>query len=738
MEARLQTLRPAPKARSSTTRLTRRGVRGAVAAALALSFGWALLLAPRLARAEGALYVASDPPTDRRVFPLTRTEVKTDIAGPMISTWVTQRFENPHKERIEAVYVFPLPNRAAVDDMEMHVGARVIRSEVKRRAEAQAAYDSAARSGRRAALVEQERPNVFTTSVANIEPGAAIEVKIHYFEVAKYDAGTYEMVFPMVVGPRYVPGTPLAGAQSGTGTKVDTDRVPDASRISPAYAPPGTRTGSTIGLSVHLSPGAVIETLDTPAHEVDVKRSSLDATISLKNKAEIPNRDFVLRWRLSAPEARPAVFAYKENAQSDGTVSLVLEPKHDVAAAEIVPRELFFLLDTSGSMHGPPLATVKAAIDYALDHLHPNDTFNLIDFADSASAFSPRPLTATAENVARAKGYLQNLRASGGTNQLAGIRAALSAPGDARRLRYVMFMTDGYIGNEQEVIGLTRRAIGKCRIFGFGVGSSVNRYLLDEVSLVGRGAAEFVRPHERPEELVDRFYKRIGKPYLTDVTVDWGGLDVEESYPRVLRDLSAFEPLVVTARYRRGGKATVTVRGNLAGRPYEQKLAVELPAAAPDNVAVDRVWAREKIADLSREPGAGARNEREITRVAIAHRLVSSYTSLVAIDDAPARGDGRFPMLVSQPSEAPENVDLGAAGGQYANPGPAHPPAPAPDSGSSRSVDMVLESRAAPGRSGGCGACATQSSSRASGGALAAIATAAAIALATLRRRRPR
>jgi len=702
-------------------------------AIVALCAALVLLALPRLARAEGALYVASDPPTDRRTFPLTRTEVKTEISGPMISTWVTQRFENPYKERIEAVYVFPLPNRAAVDDMEMHVGTRIVRSAVRRRAEAQAAYDSAVRTGRRAALLEQERPNVFTFSVANVDPGGAIEVKLHYFELAKYDAGTYEMVFPMVVGPRYIPGTPLPGAQSGTGTRRDTDRVPDASRISPAYAPPTTRAGSTIGATIHMAFGTVIETLESPSHDLDVKRTSLEATIALKDKAEIPNRDLVLRWRLAAPEPRAAVFSYKEGEGGDGYLGLLIEPKHDVGAAEIAPREIVFLLDTSGSMNGAPLETVKAAIGHALDRLGPADTFQIIDFADSASTFSPKPLPVSAENVARARTYLARLRASGGTNQLVGIHAALSMPADPARLRFVVFMTDGYIGNEREVIALTKKEIGKSRIFGFGVGSSVNRYLLDEVSLVGRGAAEYLRPHQPAEEMIDRFYRRIGKPYLTDVSIDWGGLDVEESYPRTLRDLSAFEPLVVSARYRRAGKGTVTVRGRLTGRVFEQRLAVELPDTSRDNPAIARVWAREKIADLGREPGNRA--EAEITRVALAHRLVSQYTSLVAIDDmAPARPVNGFPMLVSQPSEAPEGVDVSSAGGQYARvdaPLPGAPP-PSPPTGGGHADAVALE-RAAPS-SRGCGACHAGSG----GGAtpLAALGAGLAIAAAVARRRR--
>jgi Ca-activated chloride channel family protein len=667
-----------------------------------LIFAAALLvvaLLPRTARAEGVLYVAHEPD---KTFPLTRTDVKLDAAADIVSATVTQRFTNPFKERIEAVYVFPLPAHSAVDDMEMRVGRRVIRAEVKRRAQAQAEYDRATRRGQRAALLEQERPNVFTFNVANIDPGGTIEVTLHYFELAKYDHGTYEVAFPMVVGPRYIPGQALPGPQSGTGTRKDTDKVPDASRISPAYAPPMERSGHTIGLAMRIDAGAPLETLETPAHDVTLSRLSPSLVdIALRDKAEIPNRDFVVRWRLAANELKTALFAHRGG--DEGYVALLLEPKHDPVPAEIAPRELFFLLDTSGSMRGTPLQTAVSAVSRALDTLNPSDTFQIIDFADSASSFSPKPLPNTRENVARAKAYLAALHGSGGTNQLVGIHAALSAPGDERRVRFVMFMTDGYIGNEHAVVELVKREIGRSRIYGFGVGSSVNRYLLEEVSYIGRGSAEFMRPQEEPSEIVERFYARIGRPYLTDLAIDWGGLSVSDVVPAALPDLSAFAPLAVVARYAGGGKGTVTVRGKLGGKPFTQKLEVTLPERELSHEAIDRVWARERIAELSHGNSA-VKNEQEITRLALAHHLVSQYTSLVAIDETPGESSG-FPLLVRQPSEAPEGVDLASAGGQYATATPTptamEPPPPAPPASGSDNA-YVMQERAPRG----CGGCA--------------------------------
>jgi Ca-activated chloride channel family protein len=689
-----------------------------------------LLVFPAVARAEGVLYVAKDATAEPRVFPLAKTEVKAEVSGDIVSTWVTQRFQNPFNERIEAVYVFPLPNHAAVDAMEMRIGKRTVKADVKRRAEAQATYDAAARRGQHAALLEQERPNIFTFSVANVDPGGEIEVKLHFFELAKYEKGTYEMVFPTVVGPRYIPGRALPGANQGTGTRRDTDRVTDASRISPPYVPPATRSGHAIAISVHLDAGAPIEAIESPAHEIDASQASASVRdVKLRDKAEIANRDFVFRWRLAAPELRAAAFSFKSD--KDGYVALLVEPKHDPQPADIAPRELVFLLDTSGSMRGAPLATATAACNRALSSMNPSDTFQIIDFADTASAFAPQPLPNNPENVRRAREYLAHLQGSGGTNQLAGIHAALSAKGDERRLRYVVFMTDGYIGNEREVIQLVSREIGGARIFGFGIGSSVNRFLLDEVSLVGRGASEYLRPNEESHELVERFYERIAQPYLTDIQLDWGTLKVTDTLPGRIPDLHASQPLVVFGRYEVSGVGTVTIRGRLGGRAFEQKLEVKLPDAPGGNVAIGRVWAREKIAQLSREEKQAGSREQEITKVALEHHLVSQYTSLVAVDDAPdQRRTNAFPLLVTQPSESPEGVDLASAGGQYAN-----APAPPSEMDVRMSGTSVQESESVH-RSGGCAGCTVGAHASATSDAIKALGAALAFLLVLARRRK--
>jgi Ca-activated chloride channel homolog len=684
-------------------------MRKAIQAIVMVAVCLLVALSPRLARAGGTLYLAKGGERGAEL-PLERTDVEVDVSGSVVSATVSQRFTNTSKEPIEVVYLFPLPQRAAVDAMEMKIGARTVKASIAKRADARAAYDRAIQQGHRAALLEQERPNMFTFSVGNIDPGAAIDVKLHYFEVAAFDAGTYELVVPTTLGPRFNPGT-----------------VKDAPRITTTYSQNG---GVKLGIRVHLDAGVDIEKVDVPTHAVDVSRTGAKvADVKLKTD-DIPNRDFVFRWRVAADTVKPAVFAHRANAADPGYVSLMLEPKHDPKADELAPRELFFLLDTSGSMHGAPLDAAKAAVKKAVDSLGPNDTFNIVDFADKASTFAPRPLPNTPANREKAHQHLDWLRPGGGTNQLLGIHAALASPGDDLRIRYVMFFTDGYIGNEKDVIDLTKREIGRARIFSFGVGSSVNRYLLDEVAYAGRGYAEYLRPQEDAKNLVDRFYRRIGKPYLTDIEIDWGSLAVNEARPTKIPDLSAFSPLVVHARYAKAGSGDVAIKGRIGGKPFAQKISVTLPDVEPKNGSIARLWARETIADLERKP-KGAVDTEAVTQVALAHSLVTAYTSFVAIDLTETNGRAALPTQVRQPSEAPADVDLRSAGGEVSY--SSAPTALAPPAGDSPHYALA---ESAP-RHGGCAGCTTARSDRRSG--LEALAASLlALGLLAIRRRNQR
>lgn len=625
----------------------------------------AFVCLPSLAFAEGALRASDAHGSPLGNLPLVHTDVRMDIAEGITGVTVTQRFRNTFSQPIEAVYVFPLPVDAAIDAMTMRVGEREIRAAIAPREEARETYDRARTEGRRTALLEQERPNIFTLRVANITTGGEITVTTHFFGRARYDHGSWELAFPMVVGPRYIPGDPLPGGPSGNGAHPDTDRVPDGARISPGYVPPGTRSGHAISLQANLEAGAALREIASPSHEITVSATDpARVTVALRNHDEIPNRDFVLRWRTAEMQLGARVLAHRPSAEAPGYLALSLEPRRDLPSAEVAPRELVFLIDSSGSMQGPALDTVKAAIRRTLTALDPRDTFTLLDFADTVSALSPEPLPNTPANLARALAHLDGLTASGGTNQRAGIHAALTLPGDPMRLRYVVFMTDGFIGNESEVMALTRREIGRARIFSFGVGASVNRYLLEEVAHAGRGHAEFLRPDEAPDALIDRFFQRIGQPWITDLSLEWPE-GTQAVLPDPLPDLSGLQPLTALARFTATGPRVITLRGRLGGRAFSQEIAVNLPAREEGHAALASVWARETIATIERnghfsgEPGT---TRSAVLPIALAHHLLSSFTAFVAVDTAAPAHPGA-PRTVNQALDGPEGVDLSAAGG---------------------------------------------------------------------------
>jgi Ca-activated chloride channel homolog len=544
--------------------------------------------------------------------PLEHTAMTADLSGPVGRVRVKQIFRNPLGEPLEAMYTFPLSARGAVDEMTIRINDRVVKGQIKRKEEARRIYEQAKQQGKLTGLLDQKRPNVFTQRLANIPPGARVEVEISYVETLQYEAGRYEFVFPMTVGPRY------------------------KAKYNPTYAAKGVRAGHDLSLSVKVN--GVTE-MESPTHEIVRERGG----VALRNQKEIPNRDFILRYKVAGPSIKDTLLAHR--GEGEGHFTLFLAPPERVQPAEVTPKELVFVIDTSGSMHGYPLDKAKEAMSAALAGLHPRDTFNLITFSGDTHLLFPAPVPATPENLAAAQKFLRFSQSGGGTEMMKAIRAALAPTASQEHLRVVCFMTDGYVGNEPQILAEMER-YPNARVFSFGIGSSVNRYLLDEMAARGRGEVEYVGLQDDGSAAAKRFYERVHTPLLTDIRVEWGNLPVREVYPRRVPDLFDAKPVVLTGQFTGPARGEVKIIGKMAGRPFERKVWVDLPAREAANSAVPALWARTKIGTL--------RDQAAITELGLAYGLMTQFTSFVAVEEGTVSGPGgRF---LEVPAEMPDGV----------------------------------------------------------------------------------
>lgn len=578
--------------------------------------------------------------------PLKHTSVKAEVSGFLSRVTVTQEFENPFTEKIEAFYAFPLPQSAAVDDMTMLIGDRTVKGKIMRREEAQNAYAAAKQLGKVAALLDQERPNIFTQSVANILPGQQIRIVISYVETLKYEDGSYEWSFPMVVGPRYNP----AGTADPATTKIDQALI----------VPPieGMRAGHDISLELSLDAGVPIESLASKTHETEIDRPDpTRALIRLKDRNTIPNKDFVLTYQVAGPAINDAVLAHR--SERGGFFTLILQPPQRVSAEDVTPKELVFVLDTSGSMYGFPIETAKETMKLALDKLYPHDTFNLITFSGDTRILFPEPVPATPENLQQAKEFLAGHSGGGGTEMMKAIRAALKPSDSQQHLRVVCFMTDGYVGNDTEIIDEVKK-YKNARVFAMGIGSSPNRYLLDNMSRYGRGEVDYVLDGSDSSAVANRFYERVRSPLLTDISIDWSTLPVADVYPQRIPDLFSAKPLVLSGRYLQGANGTIVLRGKMAGQDFVRQIPVALPANESSHDVLATLWARRKVDDLVGEEMSRTQShkrEAEITRLGLEFKLMTQFTSFVAIDEVIFTGPDP-----ARPANVPLHMPAGMSG----------------------------------------------------------------------------
>lgn len=619
-----------------------------------------LTVAAQQSETQGALQVLDSNGKPKGLCPLKQTNVKAEISGFLSRVVVTQEFENPFKEKIEAVYTFPLPQNAAIDDMTMIVGDRTVRGKILRREEAQAVYDAAKAGGQVASLLDQERPNIFTQSVANIMPGEGVKITISYVETLKYESGSYEFVFPMVVGPRYNPGSPTGAPARGEGFSGDTDHVPDASRITPGPVPEGMRVGHDISLNITVDAGVAIDNIDSKSHPVEMERFGLaQARVRLKNSSVIPNKDFILKYDVAGKSISDALLTHR--SEKGGFFTFILQPPERVTTEDVTPKELVFVLDTSGSMSGFPIEKAKETMRLALDNLYPGDTFNLITFAGDTNVLFPAPVPATPQNLRKAQEFLESRASSGGTEMMKAIKAALD-PSDAKNhLRIVCFMTDGYVGDDMAIIDEVQKH-PNARVFAFGIGSSVNRFLLDKMAEHGRGEVEYVALNDDGSAAARHFHERVRNPLLTDISIEWNGLPVADVYPLRIPDLFSAKPVMVTGRYTAAGSGTIRLKGKMSGRDFVREIAVTLPEATSHHDVLAPLWARSRIDNLMDQDLNGAQQgtmrpelKETITNLGLEYRLLTQFTSFVAVEEMIVT-DGGNPRRVDVPVEVPEGV----------------------------------------------------------------------------------
>ncbi|OLC93552.1 MAG: marine proteobacterial sortase target protein [Acidobacteria bacterium 13_1_40CM_4_58_4] len=610
---------------------------------------------------EGCLLYRSPVSGRYETVPLVHTDVVLDVRGLVVAATVTQQYANNTNEPIEAVYVFPLPHDAAVYDMEIRIGNRVIRSVIREREEAKRAYEAAKSEGKRAALVEGERPNIFTASVANLMPGDHVDVRLRYVESLRWEESHVRLVFPMVVGPRYITGTEAVG-HDGTGWAADSDAVPDASRITPPVRNPETRPGHDISLAVDLDAGFEFGAIKSVSHEITVRRLADGRQhIELASGATIPNKDFVLEvQQAESTQPKTALFLSPERDSGETHFLLTAFPP-TVQPTKRVPVDMLYLIDVSGSMAGTSIQQAREALLQALDRLRPSDRLGILAFNHSYYEFSSEPLTASPENVEAARRYVHGLEAGGGTEMLPALLHVMRKPETPGYLRHIVLLTDGDLGNEEQIFAALRQALGGARLYTVAIGSAPNFFLATKMAQFGRGSFRHIADISEIREQMGRLLETIESPVLTDVRLSFEGVELAEVYPQRLPDLFLRQPLLIYGRISQGRKGVVHLTARAGDQPFEASFAFDASTAS-FHPGITTLWARQRVEDLMdrwrvSDEDARANVRASLIAHAIRYRLVTRFTSLLAVEEIVANMGGES-RTVAVPAELPAGMQL--------------------------------------------------------------------------------
>ncbi len=611
----------------------------------------------RLSEAEeGGLLLKTGQPGKFVRAPELAADVRITVRGVVARTTVRQRFFNPSDEWVEAVYAFPLPEGCAVDTLHMKVGERIIEGLIKEREEAKRIYVKAKKEGKRAALLEQERPNLFTTSVANIGPRDHIDVTIEYQQLLVPEDGRFELRFPTVVGPRYLPGAETERSADGVGWGAPTTAVPDGDRITPPVVPPGGPVVNPLSLTVELDAGAPLQELISAYHAVQISHGKGTTYHVTLDQGTVPaDRDFVLRWVPKVGD-EPLVAAFSEELGGDTYMLLMAIPPDNGGDAVRLPRETIFVIDTSGSMHGESIAQARNALLFALERLRPADSFNIVEFNSSSWQLFPQVRQASPESLAEAKSWVRKLEARGGTEMMGALRLALAdSSEDESSVRQVVFLTDGCVGNEKELFSFIHDHLGRSRLFTVGIGSAPNSHFMERAARFGRGTFTYIGSTSEVEEKMRALFAKLESPVLTDFNVDWGG-QTAVMWPKRVPDLYLGQPVVLVAKMD-SPPAAIEISGHRGDEDWH----LDVPVNQPENgTGLHRLWARRKIAslmDLLAEGWPREEVRNAVVQVALAHHLVSKFTSLVAVDVTPVRPEDADLHKGAVPTNLPHGWD---------------------------------------------------------------------------------
>jgi Ca-activated chloride channel family protein len=594
-------------------------------------------------------FVQSDDPTLDQL-PLKSTSAGVRIAGVIADVQVTQVYKNEGTRPIEAVYTFPASKKAAVYGMKMTIGERTLIAKVQERDQARREYEQAREQGRSASLLEQQRPNVFQMNVANIMPGDEICVELKYTELLVPAEGVYEFIYPTVVGPRY-------------SNQPATSAPPSEKWVQSPYLHQGQNPPYGFDITANLATGIPFQAISSPSHKVDIQYDGpSQAAVRLSPSEKTGgNRDFILKYRLAGGSIESGLLLYP--GEKENFFLLMLEPPKRVTERQIPPREYIFIVDVSGSMHGFPIDISKKLLQDLLRHLRPTDRFNVLLFSGGSSLLANTSLPATPDNVAAALDLINRQRGGGGTELLPALKRALTIPRAEGFSRTVVIATDGYVNVEAEAFDLIRTHLGDANFFPFGIGTSVNRFIIEGMARAGMGESFVITNPEEAPAAAEKFRKYLQSPVLTRVRVDFGPFRVYDVEPAGIPDVLAERPVIVFGKWRGKPEGKITIRGIAGSQDFEKRLTVNEVKPLTGNAALRYLWARHRIALLGDYEKLQPASERvkEITRLGLTYNLLTAYTSFVALDTVVRRQGGEV-ITVNQPLPLPQGVSDLAVG----------------------------------------------------------------------------